>query len=893
MTQNIPNKDMPKAYNPKLSEQRIYKFWMNGGYFTPEIDLSKKPFVLIMPPPNVTGELHMGHALTVALEDLMVRWNRMLGKPTLYLPGTDHAGIATQVVVERHLAKNNITRHDLGREKFVEEIWEWVGQYGGRIYEQLKRLGASCDWTKQCFTLDDMPSKAVRTTFVNLYKKGLIYRGERIVNRCPRCATTLSDLEVKHTEENANLYHLIYPLEDNQKTIVVATTRPETMLGDTAVAVNPKDERYSTMIGQNVVLPIANRLIPIIADDAVDLEFGTGALKVTPGHDSNDFDIGERHNIDVINVMNLDGTMNENAGHYNGIDRFEARKSIIEELQSKNLLEKIVPHHHSVGHCDRCGDIVEPIISKQWYMKMKPLAKPAIETVKNGSINIVPKHFSKIYFNWMENIRDWPISRQLWWGHRIPVWYCQECDEIISEHDDPTLCTNCSSTDLIRDPDVLDTWFSSALWPHSTLGWPNKTDELKYFHPTSVLETGHDILFFWVARMIMMGIENTSEIPFNTVYLHGLVRDPEGVKMSKTKGNVMDPLTLIDTYGADALRFALTIGNSPGNDMRLNESKIEASRNFANKLWNASRYVMSKIESTDSSNNLENWPPEPTHLEDRWIFSRLNNTTAQVNQFMKDYQFGEAQRIIHDFLWNEFCDWYLEMSKVRISNDDQTPIPILTYVLEKTLRLLHPFMPFITEEIWRKLILNLPQDDTLPSALMIASYPEENPDMSDQIAETQVGAIIEMIRAIRNLRAEFRIQPNQEIEAIVDAPEILSVIQLETNAICSLAQINPLTVTPSRIREIKSDSAQNVSLVLSKGTITIPLGNIVNIADEKLRLSEEMLEISTNLDTLSKRLANKEFLTKAPSEVIEKEKQRQDNMKNRLERINKTLSRLG
>ena len=703
MTQTARRREIPKAYDPKATEQRIYDMWLRGGYFTPEIDRSRKPFVIIMPPPNVTGELHMGHALTTALQDLMTRWHRMRGEPTLYLPGTDHAGIATQVVVERQLAQDDMTRHQLGRQKFVELVWDWVDRYGGTIYEQLKRLGASCDWTRQRFTLDEGPSKAVRTAFVNLYKQGLIYRGERIVNWCPKCTTALSDLEVKHQEESASLYHIRYALEDGSGSLTIATTRPETLLGDTAVAVHPDDERHRHLIGRNAVLPVLKRVIPIIGDQAVDTEFGTGALKVTPGHDPNDFEIGERHKLPIVNIMNLDGTLNENAGHYQGQDRFEARENIVEELRGDGVLEKVEPHHHSVGHCDRSGDVVEPIISKQWYMRMAPLVEPAIEAVRDGRIRIIPERFAKVYYNWMENIRDWCVSRQLWWGHRIPVWYCEKCDGVTVDYEDPTVCGECGSDQLTRDPDVLDTWFSSALWPHSTLGWPDQTEDLDYFYPTTDMETGHDILFFWVARMIMMGLENTATIPFETVYLHGLIRDPEGVKMSKSKGNVMDPLDLIDDYGADALRFALTTGNSPGNDMRLNESRMEASRNFANKLWNAARYVMSNLEQQGADGDWA-WPPEPAYLEDRWVMSRLNRTAAQVQSFMEEYQFGEAQRVVHDFLWSEYCDWYLEMSKVRLRSGDQSPIPVLAFVLERVLRLLHPFMPFVTEEVWQSLV---------------------------------------------------------------------------------------------------------------------------------------------------------------------------------------------
>ena len=889
MAQAKAKRDIPKAYDPKAVEQRIYERWVESGHFTAHIDPSKKPFVVIMPPPNVTGELHMGHALTTALQDLMVRWHRMKGEPTLYLPGMDHAGIATQVVVERALAQDDITRHQLGRQKFVEHVWEWVDRYGGVIYEQLKRLGASCDWMRQSFTLDEGPSKAVRTTFVNLYNKGLIYRGERIVNWCPNCATALSDLEVKHQEENGNLYYIRYLMEDGSGAVTVATARPETLLGDTAVAVNPNDERYARLVGKSVVLPVLKRTIPIIGDEFVDQEFGTGALKVTPGHDLNDFEIGERHDLPVINILNLDGTMNENAGHYQGLDRFEVRDKIVDELDSDGLLEKVEPVRHSVGHCDRSGDVVEPIVSKQWYMKMEPLAKPAIEAVRDGRIRIIPDHFGKVYYNWMENIRDWCISRQLWWGHRIPVWYCDDCDAVTVELEDPTACAQCGSSALTRDPDVLDTWFSSALWPHSTLGWPERTDDLDYFYPTTVMETGHDILFFWVARMIMMGIENMSDIPFDTVYLHGLVRDPEGIKMSKSKGNVLDPIDLIDLYGADALRFALTTGNSPGLDMRLNESKMEASRNFANKLWNASRYVMSNLESQDGAVAWPWPPPAPSHVEDRWITSRLHRVATQVQRYMEEYQFGEAQRVIHDFLWNEYCDWYLEMSKVRLRSGDRSPLPVLAFVLERTLRLLHPFMPFITEEIWQSLVDYLPDEPERPSTLIVAPYPEADAALLDEQAESQVESVMEMVRAIRNVRAEFRIERNQKVEAVVDAPDSRATIEAEADAIKALALVEDIRYASG---DDQPDSRQQVSLVLTSGTVTVPLGGLIDFGQESERLSKEIEQIDANTERLSARLQDEGFLAKAPDDVVDRERERLTSMGERRARIVEVLSRL-
>ena len=884
-------RNIPRAYEPKSVEGRVYKAWVDGGYFTPVIDPAKKPFVVIMPPPNVTGELHLGHALMAAIEDLMVRWHRMMGEPTLFLPGTDHAGIATQSVVERALAFDGVSRHDIGRERFVERVWSWVDQYGSRIDEQLKRLGASCDWTRKAFTLDEGPSRAVRTTFVNLYKKGLIYRGERMTSWCPRCRTALSDLEVKYRDEAAALYHIRYDMEDGDGSVTIATTRPETLLGDTAVAVNPEDERYAHLIGKKAVLPVLGRVIPIIADETVELEFGTGALKVTPGHDPNDFEIGQRHDLPSVNVMELDGAMNENAGPYRGQTMAEARENIVRELEEDGLLEKVEPYQHSVGHCDRCDATVEPIVTRQWWMNMGPLAREARAAVADGRIDMVPERFAKVYFNWMDNIRDWCVSRQLWWGHRLPVWYCQDCDEVVVELQAPESCTKCGSARLERDPDVLDTWFSSALWPHSTLGWPDETEDLAYFYPGTVMETGHDILFFWVARMVMMGLENTGQIPFETVYLHGLVRDPEGVKMSKSKGNVMDPLDLIDLYGADALRFALTGGNSPGNDMRLNEQKMEASRNFANKLWNAARFVMSNI---DDRAGLEGWhDPKPVHRQDRWILSRLSQASAQVDGYMKEFQFGEAQRVIHDFLWNEYCDWYIEMAKIRMRSggpDAGTPLPVLAYVLERVLRLLHPFMPFVTEEVWQNLVRVLPEEPNRPEALIVALYPEANESLIDERAECEMGSVIEVIRAVRNLRAEFRIDASMSLKAAVDAPLLAPVLEDEAATIKSQAGIDPLIIGADSGGVSEGDS---VALVLTGGTVTVPLGGMVDLDRERARLADELQQLKKNLGRLSTRLADQQFLSKAPEDVIERERQRLASGRDRSARIEDMLARLG
>ena len=866
MTQQMSSSELPKTYDPSVTEEKIYQSWIEGNYFVAKVDPSKKPFTVIMPPPNVTGELHYGHALTIALEDLMVRWHRMRGFSALYLPGTDHAGIATQVVVERMLAREKITRFDLGREGFVKKVWEWVDQYGDRIYEQIKRLGASCDWSRKAFTLDPGPSKAVRSTFVNLYQKDLIYRGERIVNWCTRCSTALSDLEVKYEEEKGYLYLIKYYVDSENDYLTIATTRPETLVGDTAVAVNPNDERYRKYIGRFVLLPILGRKIPVIADEAVDMQFGTGALKVTPGHDANDFDMKNRHDLEMIYVMNRDGSMNENAGKYDGLDRFAARDRIVEDLEKAGLLESMNEHQHSVGHCDRCTDVIEPLVSKQWYVKMEPLAKPAIEAVENGSIQLVPERFSKVYFNWMYNIRDWCISRQLWWGHRIPAWYCNPCGKINVSLEDPTECTNCSSTNIEQDPDMLDTWFSSGLWTHSTLGWPELTDDLEYFYPSTVMETGHDILFFWVARMIISGIENIGDIPFKTVYLHGLVRDPEGAKMSKSKGNVRDPLELIDNYGADALRFALTTGNSPGNDMRLTDEKMQSSRNFTNKLWNAARFVISNISNDETKFPLT--CSSVDHVEDRWIISRLNQTIGQVNRHMEEFQFGEAQRNIHDFFWGEYCDWYLEMSKIRIRSGDNSPIPIMSHVLEKILRILHPFLPFITEEIWQNLSTFIDEKNDNPPALMVSEYPLSNPELNDENAESQMSSVIELIRAIRNIRAEFRIQSTQPVESFVQATnEVVSVLESESLIIKRLAHVDSLKLNDAD-NYGGNKSKDCVSSVLSTGTLVVPLVGLVDLSQEQQRLAEELKDIDLNLEKLNKRLNDENFLAKAPEQVV-------------------------
>ena len=903
--------EIPKAYNAADVEGRIYDFWVDKGYFTPSIDPEKRPFVVVMPPPNVTGELHLGHALTASVEDVLCRWHRMLGEPTLWLPGKDHAGIATQWVVEQQLAREGTSRQELGREKFLERVWEWVRQYGNTIDEQHKRLGTSCDWSRLRFTLDPVPSKAVRTTFVNLYRKGLVYRGERIINWCPRCSTALSDLEVEHEEIEGGLYHIRYPLAGGDGHITVATTRPETMLGDTGVAVHPDDSRYRSLIGRRVVLPIIGREMPIVADHAIDPEFGTGALKVTPGHDPTDFDIGQRHDLPVITVIDPDGNMAAQAGPYAGQERFQCREDVVKQLEREGLLEKAESYRHSVGHCQRCKSVVEPLISVQWFMDVGSHGDPgsiagrAYSAVAEGCIRIVPERFTGVYLNWLENIRDWCVSRQLWWGHRIPVWYCQDCQGQTVELDDPAECVHCGSPRIWQDPDVLDTWFSSALWTHSTLGWPEDTEDLGYFYPNAVMETGYDILFFWVARMIMMGLVNTDREPFHTVLLHGLIRDTQGVKMSKTKGNVLDPLQLINRFGTDALRFSLTTGTAPGNDMRLGESRLESSRNFANKLWNASRFVMTSLEGADPS-SLSGWYDlsDPENRQDRWVLHRLNLAIGSVNGYLNEYEFGEAQRTIYEFLWGDFCDWYIEMAKVRLRAGDTTPLKVLAHVLERTLRLLHPFMPFITEEIWQNLLHRLPRKDepstpagqALPESIMIAPYPESDARRTDDQADQEMRTLILMIRAIRDARVQLGIPSREPLEAAVDADGLREAVQEESPAIRTLARVEPLRILDNA--EERPPSNQSMTLVVDRYgsetpiVVMLPLASVVDISAERERLTRELQECEVSLERVQGLLANPDFSSKAPEEVVEREQERLGSLQERRERLREVLSQL-
>jgi valyl-tRNA synthetase len=880
--------EMPKAYEPGKAEEKWYKFWMENSYFTPRIDKSKKPFVIIMQPPNLTGVLHIGHALTAALEDIMIRWHRMKGEPTLWLPGVDHAAIAAQVVVERLLIKEGTSRHELGREKFLERMYEWTAECRRMITEQHKKLGISCDWTRERYTMDEGSSRAVRAAFVRLYEKGLIYRGERIINWCPRCGTALSDLEVDHQDVQGHLWYVRYPIVgEKDRYITVATTRPETILGDTAVAVNPKDRRFKGMVGKKALLPAVNREIPIVADEAVSKEFGTGAVKITPAHDPVDFEVAQRQNLPLINILNNDVTMNENAGPYKGMDRYACRKAIVADLEKDGLLVKIEDYSHAVGHCQRCHTIVEPIASRQWFVKIEPLAKPAIKAVKDGRIKILPDRFTKVYLNWMENIRDWCISRQLWWGHRIPIWYCKDCDELTVAVDTPAACTKCGSKNIEQDPDTLDTWFSSGLWPHSTLGWPDDTEDLRYFYPTSVMETAYDIIFFWVARMIMLGIEDTGEIPFHTVYLHGLIRDEIGAKISKSRGNTVDPLDLMELYGTDALRFAVTTGTSPGNDSRLSEEKMEASRNFANKLWNAARFV---IRSFDSASPVAvKIDHAGLTVADRWIISRLNRTIQSVTGLLDDYQFGEAQRQLHDFIWNEYCDWYIELAKIRLQTGDNSPLPVLAHVLEVSLRLLHPFMPFITEELWQHLKKHMEGLNT--ESIMIAPYPVVDKKYFDLKAEAEINSIMEIVRSVRNVRAQYKVESAHWIEAkIYTTAAKRGAVSKYADAVKSLARANPVSFLAGEPVEKTGDNV--LMLHLAGATVVIPMASMFDLDAERKRIEKELEQTQNEVGRLEARLKDEAFLTKAPPAVVEKERQRLYTLNEKLEKLKLQISGL-
>jgi len=865
--------EMPKAYDPHSVEERLYQWWESRGYFQPRIDPRKKPFVISIPPPNITGELHHGHAMFLTFEDLMIRWHRMLGDPTLWVPGSDHAGIATQNVVEKALEKQGIKRRDMGREEFVKRVWEWKAEYGSMITHQIRRMGSSCDWTRERFTLDDGLSRAVREAFVRLYEKGLIYRGTYLVNWCPRDESAISDLEVEHEEVQGKLYYVKYHLEGSDEFITVATTRPETILGDTAVAVHPRDKRYKKLVGRMAILPALGRKIPIIADDAVAIEFGTGAVKVTPGHDATDYDIGKRHDLPIINILNKDATINENGGPYAGLDRYDARKKLVEDLERDGLLDHVEGHTMSIGRCQRCDTVVEPLISTQWFVKIKPLAKPAIAAVKTGKIKIVPPRFNKVYFQWMENIRDWCISRQLWWGHRIPVWYCEKGHETCARAD-PTRCAVCGSTNIRQDEDVLDTWFSSGLWPFSTLGWPDDTEDLKYFYPTSVLETGYDILFFWVARMIMDGLEFTGQVPFHTVYLHGLIRHKDGSKISKSNPQPGDnPLDVIRDYSADALRYTIITSSAPGNDTKLDMEKVESARNFANKIWNMTRFVVSnldpkfKVQSSNFEFRISN-----LSLPDRWVLSRLNHLIAGVTKNYEHWQFGEGTRLIYDFMWSEFADWYIEASKGPLSSGDAAAQArtrsILVHTLDQALRLLHPTMPFVTEEVWQHLQKAQMEDEgrRTDEALIVASWPRADKELFDPRAERDFAAVMDIVRSIRNARAEFNVEPGKRIPALLSAGNAQALLESQRNTIALLARLES---GEFRIEKHAAKPAQALALVAGKVEIYLPLAGMIDVEKEKARLTNEIAKVNADIARAENLLAG-EFSKRAPKDVVQK-----------------------
>ena len=874
-------KELQKIYDPRQVENRIYDFWMEGDWFHTERDPEKKPFTIVMPPPNVTGQLHMGHAMDCALQDILIRYKRMQGYSALWVPGTDHAGIATQIKVEEELrTKEGLTRHDLGREKFLERVWAWKEQYGDRIVRQQRKMGASCDWKRARFTMDEGCSAAVRAVFVSLYEKGLIYKGSRIVNWCPHCVTALSDAEVEYKEKPGNLWHLKYPIVGQPgRYVIVATTRPETMLGDTGVAVNPADERYKDLVGKTCLLPLMDREIPIVADEYVDLEFGTGCVKMTPAHDPNDFEVGLRHNLDFIRVLDDKGCVNENGGKYQGMDRYEARKAIVADLEALGLLEKVEDYVHNVGTCYRCGSDVEPIISAQWFVKMKPLAEEAIRVVKDGETRFVPDRFTKIYTNWMENVHDWCISRQLWWGHQIPVWYCDDCGEMTVSREDPTCCAHCGSGHIHRDPDVLDTWFSSALWPFSTLGWPEKTEDLDYFYPTDVLVTGYDIIFFWVARMIFSGCEHTKKPPFHTVFIHGLVRDDKGRKMSKSLGNGIDPLEMVDKFGADALRFNLVTGNSPGNDMRFYTEKCEAMRNFANKLWNASRFVMMNL--TIEKNEL----PETLELEDKWILSKLNSLAGEVVENLDRYELGIAAQKIYDFIWDSFCDWYIELTKARLTGEDEAARiqaqQVLLYVLTETLKLLHPFMPFITEEIYQA----LPHD---AAALMVADYPAYHAELDFPEESARMEKVMDAIGAIRSRRSEMNVPPSKRPHLYV-ATEDAEAFESGRDSLCRLAMTADVTVSDAA----PADAEGMVTVVTRYARCYLPLSELVDLDKERERLGKELEKNRGFLENQYKKLSNQNFVSRAPANVVAAERERAEKLKALIANLEDSLRKLG
>ena len=873
-------KELEKIYNPKRVEDKIYSMWLENKYFHTEIDKTKKPYTIMMPPPNITGQLHMGHALDNTLQDIFIRYKRMAGYCALWVPGTDHASIATEAKIVEAMAKEGLTKEMIGREAFLERAWDWKEKYAGRIVEQLKKMGVSCDWDRERFTMDEGCSEAVKEVFVNLYNKGLIYQGERLVNWCPHCLTSISDAEVEFEEQDGSLWHIRYPIKDSDEFITVATTRPETMLGDSGICVAPDDERYTHLIGKFAILPLVGRELPIFADSYVEKEFGSGAVKMTPAHDPNDFEVGSRHGLEIIKCMNDDATMAEDTGKYAGMDRFAARKAIVKDLEEQGYLVKVEPYKHNVGTCYRCHNTIEPMISKQWFVKMEPLAKPAIEAVRSGETKFVPERFDKIYFHWMENIKDWCISRQLWWGHRIPAWYCQECGEIIVAKEEPTVCPKCGCTHLVQDEDTLDTWFSSALWPFSTLGWPNEdSEDLKFFYPTSTLVTGYDIIFFWVARMIFSGVEHMGKTPFDTVLIHGIVRDANGVKMSKSLGNGIDPLEVIDQYGADALRYTLATGSSAGNDTRYSDEKVKASRNFANKLWNAARFILMNIDG-----EIPAGLPEKLEQEDKWILSALNNTAKAATENLENFDQGLAAQKAYDFIWDQICDRYIEIAKTRLNSDDietkHNVLRVLVYVMNGALKLLHPFMPFITEEIYQA----LPNNE---GSIMVSAWPEYTEELNFEKEEKSLDRIFALAKEIRALRAQLGAHPTNTTHLIIETPHgddfQQGLVFVEKFAFSKETQI---------VEKFEGDAKLYSQIVVEGARAFIPTGDLVDKEKETARLNKELAAVEKDIKIISGKLNNAGFMAKAPQAVVEQEKAKLENANNKKAKILESLEAL-
>ena len=867
-------KQLDKVYDPKQVEDKTYRFWQDGGYFHAEPNPDKKPYTIVIPPPNITGRLHMGHALDETLQDILIRWRRMQGYEALWLPGTDHASIATEAKIVEAMRQEGVTKEQLGREGFLERAWAWKREYGGHILDQLKKLGSSCDWQRERFTLDEGCSRAVREVFVRFFEQGLIYRGERIVNWCPHCLSTISDIEVEYEEKDGFFWHINYPIVGTDDVLEIATTRPETLLGDTAVAVHPDDERYKHLIGKMVLLPIVNKQIPIVADEYVEMDFGTGVVKITPAHDPNDFEVGLRHGLPIVNVMNDDATINENGGKYQGLTREECRRQIVKDLEDGGFLKAVEPYKHNVGSCYRCGSVIEPRVSKQWFVKMEPLAKPAVEAVRSGRTRFIPERFDKIYFNWMENIKDWCISRQLWWGHRIPAWYCAGCGEMAVSRETPQTCPKCGSHRLEQDPDTLDTWFSSALWPFSTLGWPDDTPELRYFYPTDTLVTGYDIIFFWVARMIFSGLAHMDEAPFKTVLIHGLVRDAQGRKMSKSLGNGIDPLEIIDRYGADALRFTLATGNSPGNDMRFSDEKVNASRNFANKIWNASRFILMNL-----SDDVEPGLPETLNIEDKWVLSKYRTLVREVTDNLEKFELGLAVQKLYDFIWDILCDWYIELCKSRLQAGGETSEAaqrVLVYVMTGTLKLLHPFMPFITEEIWQA----LPHDG---ESIMVAPWPQADAALDFSADESDFEMIMQVIRAIRARRGEMNVPPSKKTRLFIMTAH-KAVFEQGRPFFARLAFASDVELGDS------FDADGSVQVVTDAARVFIPMDELVDREKELARLGREKAACEKDIAALSSKLDNPGFVAKAPAQVVDGERAKLAKARERLAKIEESIA---